>query len=163
MQADCESQAAEVLEGTMRRTMRGYKRQGTIVTREDGDAKNKTYKSATSDESAQRAMRNTQLMEALEEARDNKMEVTTEESLRDKLQERLKRRLRSDRRQREGRIDTDTEVAQAINDAELSRLEGTGREDRLAKLLIQMLWRFKSVARIRSHSAEWRREEVKEG
>ena len=89
MQADCESQAAEVLEGTMRRTMRGYKRQGTIVTREDGDAKNKTYKSATSDESAQRAMRNTQLMEALEEARDNKMEVTTEESLRDKLQEGL--------------------------------------------------------------------------
>ena len=131
MQADYELQAAEVPEGTMRRTMRDHKRQGTTVTIKDGDVKNKTYKSATSDESAQRAMRNTQLMEALEEARDNKMEVTTEESLGDKLQ----RKVRSDRRQREGRIDTGGDVAQTINDAELSRLEGTGRDRMIAPVM----------------------------
>jgi hypothetical protein len=163
MQPDYKLQAAEVLEGTMRRTMRCCKRQRTRVTKEDVDAQSKTLKSATSDESAQRAMRNTQLMEALEQARDNKTEVTTEESPRDELQERLQRRLRSDRRQREGRIDTEGEVAHAINDAELSKLEGTGREDKLAKLLIQMLWHLKSVARIWSHSAEWRRKEVEKG
>ena len=54
-------------------------------------------------------------------------------------------------------------MAQAINDAELSRLEGTDREDKMAKLLIQMMWHLKSVARVRSHDAEWKRKEVKEG
>jgi hypothetical protein len=129
------------------------------VTREDGGTNEKTHKSKTSDESAQKAMRNTQLVEALEEARDNKMEVITRESLGDKLQ----RRNLSAKRRRGNEVDTEGEIAQAINDAELSRLEGTGREDKMAKLLIQMMWHLKSVARVRSHDALWEREEGKEG
>jgi hypothetical protein len=162
MQADYELQAAEVLEGTMRRSMRNYKRQGTTVTRDDGDTKSKTYKQESSDESAQRAMRNTQLMEALEEARDNKMEAVTKEDLGDKLQ----RTIRTASYKRQGRVDKvdrEEEVARTIKDAELSRLEGAGREDKLAKLLIQMMWHLKSVARVGTHDAEWKREEFKEG
>jgi hypothetical protein len=150
MQADYELQAAEFLEGTMRRSMRNYKRQRTTIVRDDGAAKEKIYSSATSDESAQKAMRNTQLMEALEETRDNKMEVITKES----LGERLQRKIRSAKRRRGNRVDTEGEVTQAINDAELSRLEETDREDKLAKLLIQMMWHLKSVAKVRSHGAE---------
>jgi hypothetical protein len=55
-------------------------------------------------------------------------------------------------------------VTQAINDAELSRLEDDDdREDKLAKLLIQMMWHLKSVAKVRSHGAEWKRHDAKEG
>ena len=162
MQADYELQAVEVLEGTMRKAMRSYKRQGATVTRDAGDTKSKTYTQESSDESAQRAMRNTQLMEALEEARDNKMEATTKESLGDELQ----RKVRAASYKRQGRVnnvDREREVAQTIKDAELSRLEGTNREDNMAKLLIQMMWHLKSVARVRAHGAKWKRREVKEG
>ena len=96
-------------------------------------------------------------MEALEEARDNKMEVTTKESLGDKLQ----RTIRAASYKRQGRVDNvdrEGEVAQTIKDAELSRLEGTTREDKMAKLLIQMMWHLKSVARVRAHGAEWKKE-----
>ena len=33
----------------------------------------------------------------------------------------------------------------------------------MAKLLIQMMWHLKSVARVGTHDAEWKREEFKEG
>ena len=162
MQADYELQAAEFLEGTMRRSMRNYKRQGTTVVRDEGVSKEKTYSSATSDECAQRAMGNTQLMEALVETRDNKMEATTKES----PGERLQRKIRSAKRRRGNRVDAEGEVAvaQAIRDAELSRMEDDDdKEDKLAKLLIQMMWHLKSVAKVRSHGAEWKRHDPKEG
>ena len=83
--------------------MRSHSRQGATIPRSDGYKREKTCKSATSDESAQQAMGNTKLIEALEEARDNKMELTGGESVEDKLQ----RKIRSTRRQRENKMDTE--------------------------------------------------------
>ena len=159
MQADYELQAAEFLEGTMRRAMKNHQRQGTTIPGSDGHAQGKTYKSATSDESAREAMTSMQLIEALGEARDNKMELTKGESLGDKPQ----RKIRPARRKRENKTDTEGEVAQAIKDAELARSEGAGMEDKMAKLLIQMMWHLKSVSRIRAHGAAWEKKGVKEG
>ena len=68
MQADYELQAAEFLEGTMRRAMKNHQRQGTTIPGSDGHAQGETYKSATSDESAREPMISMQLIEALEEA-----------------------------------------------------------------------------------------------
>ena len=63
MQADCELEAGILLEGTTRRAMRSHRRQGATIPRPDGCSREKTYKVATSDESARQAMGNTKLIE----------------------------------------------------------------------------------------------------
>ena len=45
-------------------------------------------------------------------------------------------------------------IFRSISDVELASLEGTNREDKMAKLRIQMIWHLKSVARIQKHDAQ---------
>ena len=79
------------------------------------------------------------------------------------MKDKLRRKIRPVRRQRENKMETEGEIALTISDAELASLEGTNREDKMAKLLIQMIWHRKSVSRIQKHDTQWKVKEVKEG
>ena len=128
MQEEYELQAAHFLESTIRESIEGYRKQ-----EEMGSAK-----------AAEKAMNTTKLLEELRSARDtHKQDGDT--SKQKKLREVIEEKSQERRGQWRQAIKYESQIP-----------KGSSNPDKMAKLLIQMIWHLKSVSRKRKQAAFWR-------